>query len=532
MFKKKTKIPEKKYPDPVDIRSINAVRLDKPYLSDKILETRITDLNIMYPIDYPYAFVNIFFDPEEKSLLYRVLEPGVVIKEEMILNEIVSVLEDTLAIDFSLYDESKLKTFVRTEIEKIIKKYKVKIDPYSKERIIYYILRDFVGYGKINPIKKDPNIEDISCDGPGIPLYVYHRVYGSMRTNIFFKTHEELDSFIIKIAQRCGRHLSVANPLLDGALPDGSRVQLTLGKEITMRGSTFTIRKFREDPFTPVDLIKLGTFSADMLAYVWYIMEQESSIIIAGGTASGKTTTLNALSLFIKPELKIITIEDTPELNLPHENWIPSVTRTGFGPMTGERKLGEVNMFDLLKAALRQRPEYVIVGEVRGEEAYTLFQAVATGHAAMGTIHADSPQGVIHRLESEPINVPRILIKNIDCIILEQRAKIKDRLVRRITQIVEVIDLDPTTNEVITNTLYEWNPFKDNFRFSGRSYLLEKMSERIGVSPEDIEKEIKNRKKVLEWMRDNNIRFYKDVADVIASYYKDPQSVLRRIGGT
>ncbi|MCK4247458.1 MAG: type II/IV secretion system ATPase subunit, partial [Methanomicrobia archaeon] len=179
-----------------------------------------------------------------------------------------------------------------------------------------------------------------------------------------------------------------------------------------------------------------------------------------------------------------------------------------------------------------QRPEYVIVGEVRGEEAYTLFQAIATGHAAMGTIHADSPQGVIHRLESEPINVPRILIKNIDCIILEQRAKIKDRLVRRITQIVEVIDLDPTTNEVITNTLYEWNPFEDTFRFSGRSYLLEKMSERIGVSPEDIEKEIKNRKKVLEWMRDNNIRFYKDVADVIASYYKDPQSVLRRIGGT
>lgn len=189
-------------------------------------------------------------------------------------------------------------------------------------------------------------------------------------------------------------------------------------------------------------------------------------------------------------------------------------------------------MFELLKSALRQRPEYIIVGEVRGEEAYTLFQAIATGHAAMGTIHADSPQGVIHRLESEPINVPRILIKNIDCVLLEQRAKVKDKLVRRISQIVEIIDLDPTTNEVITNTLYEWNPFKDTFEFTGRSYLLEKMSEKIGVSLDDIKKEIENRERVLRWMIENNIRFYKDVADVIASYYKDPQSVLEKIGGS
>ncbi|MEA1993478.1 MAG: type II/IV secretion system ATPase subunit, partial [Euryarchaeota archaeon] len=380
--------------------------------------------------------------------------------------------------------------------------------------------------------KEDPNIEDISCDGPKVPIYVYHRVYGSTKTNVVFQTHEELDSFIIKVAQRCGRHISVADPLLDGALPDGSRVQLSLGREVTMKGSTFTIRKFREDPFTPVDLISFGTFSAGMLAYIWYIMEQESSTIIAGGTASGKTTTLNALSLFIKPELKIITIEDTPELNLPHENWISSVTRTGFGPMEGSKKLGEVTMFDLLKAALRQRPEYVIVGEVRGEEAYTLFQAIATGHAAMGTIHADSPQGVIHRLESEPINVPRILIQNIDCIILQHRAKLGEKLVRRVDQVVEVIDLDPATNEVITNTMYEWDPFKDEFEYGGRSYLLERMSERIGVSEENIKKEIGNRKKVLNWMLDNDIRFYEDVAIIIASYYKDPEAVLRKIGGT
>lgn len=532
MFRKKTEVPKKKYPDPVDIRSIEGVWLKDPYLSDEILETEITELNIIYPTDYPYAFVNIFYNSDEKSLLYRVLEPGLTFKEEKILNDIVSILEDTLSIEFSSYEEDKLKLLVRNEIEKIIKKYRVKLNSGSKERIIYYILRDFVGYGKINPIIKDPNIEDISCDGPEIPVYVYHRVYGSIKTNIIFETHDELDSFIIKLAQRCGRHLSVAEPLLDGALPDGSRVQLTLGKEVTMRGSTFTIRKFREDPFTPIDLIKFGTFSVEMMAYVWYIMEHEASILIAGGTASGKTTTLNALSLFIRPELKIITIEDTPELNLPHENWIPSVTRTGFGPMTGEKKLGEIDMFELLRSALRQRPEYVIVGEVRGKEAYTLFQAVATGHAAMGTIHADSAQGVIHRLESEPINIPRILIKNIDCIILQQRAKLNDRLVRRITQIVEVIDLDPVTNEVITNTLYEWNPFKDVFEFTGRSYLLEELSEKIGISLDDIKKEIKNREKVLKWMVENNIRFYKDVADVIASYYKDPETVLKKIGGS
>ncbi len=532
MFGRKKENPnfKKEYPDPINIHSIEAERLNDPYLSDEILETHETELNIMYPTHYPYAFAHLFFDPEKKSLLYSIVEPGLTQGEEKVLKEIVGTLEDTITIDFTSYEEKELERLVKEEIERIIKEYKVKMSPKSKKRVIYYIIRDFVGYGKIDPIKRDPNIEDISCDGPKIPVYVYHRLYGSTRTNVRFHSEEELDSFIIKLAQRCGRHLSMAEPLLDGALPDGSRVQLSLGKEVTKKGSTFTIRKFREDPFTPIDLINFGTFSVEMLAYLWYIMEQESSTLVAGGTASGKTTTLNALSLFIKPELKVITIEDTPELNLPHENWISSVTRTGFGPQTGERKLGEVTMFDLLKAALRQRPEYVIVGEVRGEEAYTLFQAIATGHAAMGTIHADSPQGVIHRLESEPINIPRILIKNIDCLVLQQRAKIEEKLVRRVTEIVEVVDLDPTTNEVITNTLYEWDPFKDNFSYTGRSYLLEEMSEKIGTSMEKIENEIENRKNVLQWMKDNNIRHYEEVADIIATYYKDPDRVLQRIG--
>ena len=227
----------------------------------------------------------------------------------------------------------------------------------------------------------DSEVEDISCDGVGIPLYIYHRKFGSIRSNLKFEDSKVLDDYVVWLAQRSGKHISVASPILDATVPDGSRLQATLGMHVTKRGSSFTIRRFRDNPFTPVDLLKFRTMSPEMMAYLWIAIENGQSMMVCGGTASGKTTTLNATLLFIPPQMKIVSIEDTRELNLPHENWVPSLTRAGFGaknPTSGKAP-GEIDMFDLLAAALRQRPQYLMVGEVRGAEAFIVFQAMATG---------------------------------------------------------------------------------------------------------------------------------------------------------
>lgn len=523
---------ESRFGPPVNVFEVGGVQLASPLLDTDVLEIPMHKLNITYPINPPYAYVNVYYDTNSKEMFYRVIEPGLNKEEEKRMDQIGSILQETISIDFKSLDEGGLQDYVRREVNNVIRKYRMRMDRSSYERLSYYIAREFIGYNRIDPILKDPNIEDISCDGPQIPLYIFHRHFENLQTNVIFKDAEELDSFAIKLAQRCQRHVSIAEPLLDGSLPDGSRVQLSLGKEVTMHGSTFTIRKFREDPLTPPDMITFGTFSASMLSLMWFLLEKGVSVLIAGGTASGKTTTLNCLLLFIKPEVKIVSIEDTAEINVPHKNWIPAVTRAGFGPITSTgKRMGEVDMFDLLKASLRQRPDYIIVGEVRGKEAYTLFQAIATGHAALGTIHADSPQGVVHRLESEPINCPRILIKNLDVILLQSRVRLRGKITRRITDIVEVVDLDPSTKEVITNTVYEWNPFEDTFRFTGRSYLLERLEKEKGMSMEEILKEIERRKQIINWMHNNQIRFFRDVAEIIAEYYRDPDAVMAKIEG-
>jgi flagellar protein FlaI len=521
-----------KFGPPVNVYDIGGVQLASPLLDTDVLEIPMHRLNITYPINPPYAYVNIKYDNEAKEMYYRVIEPGLSREEENKMDLITKILQETINVDFKALDEGGLQDYLRREVNNVIRKYRMRMDRSSYERLSYYISREFIGYNRIDPILRDPNNEDISCDGPGIPIYIFHRHFENMQSNVIFSNSDELDSFIIKLAQRCQRHVSIAEPLLDGSLPDGSRVQLSLGREVTMHGSTFTIRKFREDPMTPPDMVTFGTFSASMLALMWFFMEKGVSVLIAGGTASGKTTTLNCLLLFIKPEVKIVSIEDTAEINVPHKNWIPAVTRAGFGPITPSgKRMGEVDMFDLLKASLRQRPDYIIVGEVRGREAYTLFQAIATGHAAMGTIHADSPQGVVHRLESEPINCPRILIKNLDIVLLQSRVRLRGKITRRITDIVEVVDLDPSTKEVITNTIYEWNPFEDSFRFTGRSYLLERLEKEKGMSMEDILKEIDRRKRIINWLHNNEIRFFKDVAEIIAEYYRDPEAVMAKIEG-
>jgi flagellar protein FlaI len=368
-------------------------------------------------------------------------------------------------------------------------------------------------------------IEDISCDGPKIPVYVWHRRYESIPTNLLFEDENELDSFVVRLAYLSGKHISIANPMLDASLGDGSRIQLTYAREVTRKGSTFTIRRFRADPLSVVDLVDLNTMNYEMAAWFWFAIEKKSNILIAGGTASGKTTALNSLSVFIPTNSKIVTIEDTAELNLAHENWISSLARIGFGSSGA----ADITLFDLLKAAMRQRPDYVIVGEVRGDEAFTLFQAMATGHGGISSIHADSPTSAFSRLESEPMNIPRSLLTILDTIAMTSRVRVADRSTRRVTSIVEVVELDPVSREIILNEVFRWDPTKDSFEYSGRSVLVDRAVKEFGLTKEYVSEELRRRKMLLEWMYLNKIRRFSDVGRVIRDYYADPEGVSEKI---
>ncbi len=481
----------------------------------------------VYPIHDPYVYAAIVKDPKTQKIAYKIIEPTLKKHERQRLNEVKKFLMEEVDVSpKEIETKEKATDYLRHKTREIIKKYRINISPQSIDKLIYYVIRDFIGYGKIDPLMKDHLIEDISADGVNIPIYVWHRMYESLPTNITFKEEEDLDSFIIRLAYLAGKNISIASPILDASLPDGSRIQLTYGSEVTRRGSTFTIRRFRIDPLTISDLIAFNTVSAEMAAYLWYTIENRASVIVAGGVAAGKTTMLNCLSMFIKPEMKVVSVEDTPELNLPHENWIPSVVRLGFGH--NKTKVGSITLFDLLKAAVRQRPDYIIVGEVRGEETYTLFQAIATGHLGMSTIHAESVQAVINRLGSEPMNIPRPLIAMIDVIMVIERTEIEGRPARRTTTTTEVLELDQKTRKIPTSEVFRWNPKKDEFVFSGSSDLLRRHMDKNGITKEEVEYELERRKTILEWIVHKGIRHYTDVASVIREYHAKPKRLYQK----
>jgi flagellar protein FlaI len=481
----------------------------------------------VYPIEEPYVYAAIVKEPKTQKIKYEIIEPTLKKDERKRLNEVKEFLIEEVDVSpKEIETEEKAEDYLKHKMKETIKKYHIEVSSQSIDKLIYYVIRDFIGYGRIDPLMKDHLIEDISADGVNIPIYVWHRVYESLPTNIVFEEEEELDSFIIRLAYLAGKNISIASPILDGSLPDGSRAQLTYGNEVTRRGSTFTIRRFRVDPLTISDLIAFNTVSSQMAAYLWYIIENRASVIVAGGVASGKTTMLNCLSMFIKPEMKIVSVEDTPELNLPHENWIPSVVRLGFGHDNGKR--GTINLFDLLKAAVRQRPDYIIVGEVRGEEAYTLFQAMATGHLGMSTLHAESVQAAINRLESEPMNIPRPLIGMIDVIMVLERTEIAGKPARRATTTTEVLELDQKTRKIPLNGVFSWVSKMDKFVFSADSNLLKRHMKKKGITKEEVGHELNRRKAVLEWMVHKGIHHYTDVARVIREYYANPKRVYQK----
>lgn len=477
----------------------------------------------LYPVNEPYAYVRITYDRNSNEYLYNILEPVLNEAEIELFAEIEQRLFETLDVNTKSISKDEARDVLRTSVLEILQDYGIKLSPDRREKIIYSINKEFIGDGLIDPIMHDKYIEDISCDGMNTPIFVFHSNYESLQTNLMYTGSQELDSFVTKLAQRAGKYISIAEPMLDATMADGSRIQMTLGTEVTAHGSTFTIRKFKEEPITPTDLTEWGTFSPLSIAYIWIAVESGKSCIFAGGTASGKTTSLNAISLFIPPLAKIVTLEDTRELKLPHKNWIPSVTRESFD---ADGK-GTIDMYELLKAALRQRPEYILVGEVRGQEALTLFQAMSTGHVTYATMHADSVSSVVHRLENPPLNVPRNMLNALDLVSVQVQARIGGKRIRRNKQLIEVLDIDPRTKELITNEVFRWYPATDEIKYSGKSYILEEIMEERGWDDDRMKEELKRRQEILEWMRIKNLRYYKDVGRVLMSYYRDPDAVIR-----
>ncbi len=517
------------------IGDFNDIELPREALSTK--SVKLTDLGFseeeweeldFYPLVDPYSYVEILKEQETLEKYYFLVEAELSDEEQQTMNFIYDTICN-MTIDTEEFEEKGERAYLIENINKVIVDYNLKVDKKLLDKIIYNFSKSSLGFSKIDPLMQDPNIEDISCDGNNLPIFVYHRKYGSLKTNIQFDTGDELNSFVNRMAQKCGKHISIAEPMLDATMPDGSRIQMTLSDEITTHGSTFTIRKFRADPFSPTDLVELNTMSSEMIAYMWFAVENRVNMLFSGGTASGKTTCLNALSLFIPAEAKIVSIEETREITLPHPNWIPGVSRSGFGQVVADKVVGEIDTYDLMKAALRQRPEYILVGEIRGREAYVLFQAMATGHATYSTVHADSANSLIHRLEGKPIEIPRVMLQALDVVSIHITTSVKGKRARRCKQIVEIIDIDPATKEILTNEAFRWDPIEDKFIYTGKSYILERIRGEKDMSREDMTLEIKRRKKIIELMSRGNIRKFTDVARLVSHYSENPDQTLNEL---
>jgi Type IV secretory pathway, VirB11 components, and related ATPases involved in archaeal flagella biosynthesis len=404
----------------------------------------------------------------------------------------------------NIEDKEKL---MRSILQRVLPKVKLST---PREYVVYHFVRDKLYAGPLEPLIRDPNIEDITIPGLG-RVYIVHKVFGSMVTSISFDNERSLDDLIVSLSEKSFRPVSHNRPIIDASLPDGSRVNFVYGTDVSRRGSNLTIRKFSKVPLSITQLIVSGTISPLMAAYVWMMLDEGMNLFVCGETASGKTTTLNAITAFIPPNLKIVTIEDTPELTVPHSNWVAEVTRDTGGE-------GTIKLFDLLKAALRQRPNYILVGEIRDKEGNVAFQAMQTGHSVMATFHSANVRTLIQRLSGYPIEVPKSYINNLN-IALFQTALYDKRgnLMRRVIEVDELIDVDPVTNDVIYVPIFTYDPVRDVMEFAGRgtSYLIEsKIAVRRGVDRRNLYTlydELRARSEFLKSLADRKVFNYFEV---------------------
>jgi len=474
-----------------------------------------------YPLNPPFSYVTILYNEAKADYVYHVDELKLTQIEERIYENLNALIEASLESP----EKIKVTSNFKSHLDSIIKKHEKTFfsnSSASLEKVKYHLQKDVAGFGLIDSIMHDLNIEDVSCSGIGDPIYVWHRNYDSIKTNIKFDTHEKLNSFVSRIVFRAGKHISSAHPITDLALQGNHRLSVLYEKEVTPKGTSFTIRKFREDPYTIIDLINFGTMDVQVAAYIWMLVESRFSCIIIGSTGSGKTTILNAITGLANPDNKIFTVEDVAEININHKNWFALVTRTGFG----ERGEGEIDLFDLVKAGMRHRPDYIVVGEIRGSEAYVMFQAMATGHGGLCTIHADSLESAIKRLQQKPMEIPVSYIPLMNCGIVIKR--VKDRssgsTARKAVMISEI------SSATKLNPVFRWNPKSDYFDNNlNQSILFQKIADSSGQEMDQVLDEYQRRVTVLQWMVENDVHNYTKVAEVVNRYYRDPNVLMRTI---
>jgi archaeal flagellar protein FlaI len=474
-----------------------------------------------YPLHPPFSYVKILYNQEKSSYLYFIDELKLNPEEVQIYENLYRLLEQSLE---SLDEKNQSANFDQhlitalKENEKMFTHY----SNASLEKVKHYLKRDIDGFGVIDALMHDVNIEDISCSGPEMPIYIWHRNYDSIPTNIEFGSAEKLNSFISRVVFRAGKHISTAFPISDLALQGNHRISVLYQKEVTPKGTSFTIRKFKEDPYTVVDLVKFGTINLSVAAYLWMLVEAKMSFIIIGPTGSGKTTILNAITGLVNPDYKIFSVEDVAEININHENWFTLVSRTGFG-LSSE---GEIGLYDLIKAGVRHRPDYIVVGEIRGSEAYVMFQAMATGHGGLCTMHADSLESAVKRLQQKPMDIPASYTSLMNCAIVIKRVKenVTGQSSRRATTISEI------TSANASHAAFSWNPKTDHFDEDlHESVLLKKISDSTGKDLTQILEEHQKRISILKWMIENDIRDYKKVSEVVGKYYRNPESLMEKI---
>ncbi|MCW3994767.1 MAG: type II/IV secretion system ATPase subunit [Candidatus Bathyarchaeota archaeon] len=462
-----------------------------------------------YPLNAPFSYAWVFQEDSEGSFFYVIDELPMSKQEREAYLRLKGILEYELKAP--RLDETLAASFHR-QLPTILDEHSDALagtNQIGLRKIIYYLEKELIGYGKIDGLICDPFIEDISCLGVNKPVYIYHRKYANARTNIIFTDEEELDDFITRIVHRQGKHVSIAHPIVDLTLPGKHRLAVSFGKETTPAGTSFTIRKFKEDPLTIVDLIINETIDESIAAYLWMLMENKMSVMVVGPTGAGKTTALNAIACLVRPDYKMISVEEVQEINLPQENWVSTIARTGFG---GDSE-GEVTLFDLIKSAVRHRPALILVGEIRGEEAYVLFQALATGHGGLCTMHADDVETVMKRLTQPPMNIPLNIISLMNCVIVVKQVttNLFDPHDKRGTRrkFVEVAEID---SNGLSQTVFKWNLSNDSFQQDlSKSYLFNKISKSLDVPLSVVHQEFERRKKILLSMVEKNMRDFRSV---------------------
>ncbi len=469
-----------------------------------------------YWIHNPLAKVKIVSD--EGNLSYIVEEVELRSKEEEVYRRLVSLITMELNPPESL--EIDPAVYILSEARRLAKKYKSglgRLKAKSWEKIYYYVIRDLAGYGFLDVMMHDPNIEDISCNGVAKPIYVWHRKYESVPSNIQFSDEDSYDDFIVKMAHMGDKHISSAHPMLDAMLPGKHRLASTFKREVSTFGSSFCIRKFKEDPLSIIDLINIGTIDAKLGAYFWVLLENKMSMMVIGGTGAGKTSTLNALISLMRPNDKIVTVEEIAELNSLHDNWVQLTSRRGF--RFGAADESSISLFELVKLSLRYRPDYIIVGEIRGEEAYALFQAVATGHGGICTMHADSLDRAVKRLTSEPMNVAEVYIPLMNTCIYISRVELPKKKLglnfgRRARNVWEIAEFEKY------GLISEWSPTEDVFHTDlDKSFLLKQIAIKKGLTKADILEEISRREMILTEILEAGKRNQREVTEAIADYY-------------